>query len=251
MLMNNNKKKKIMKLPSLFKSSADDNSTWPWPSCRQPRTLSFRTNTSAAVAAPATAATDSSDSFFTLSSESSGSLSTASDCSGGDPIERMIRGLRSDRLLFEPAGKSSSILKENENGDVSPELKEGTTVISMDSDDPFLDFRKSMEEMVEAHGMKDWERLEELLSWYLRVNGRNNHGFILTAFVDLLVSLAMTAAPSSSSSDKFVISPLVGSCCSSLCSSSSSSSNLLPCISSSMEIEEIPSLDQHHHHVFS
>jgi hypothetical protein len=28
------------------------------------------------------------------------------------------------------------------------------------------------------------------LSWYLRVNGKNNHGFIIGAFVDLLISLA-------------------------------------------------------------
>ncbi|XP_038905324.1 transcription repressor OFP15-like [Benincasa hispida] len=234
------KKKKMMmmmRLPSLFKYSSgpDDKSTFPWPSCRQPRTLSFRTTTTAPVAA---AATDSSDSFFTLSSESSGSLSTASECSGGDPIERMIQELRSaKRLRFEPTGKSSSIVEEET---VSAPLNEGTRVMSMDSDDPYSDFRKSMEEMVEAHGMKDWESLEELLSWYLRVNGKKNHGFILGAFVDLLVSLAMAAASSSSS---------CSSSSSSLCCCSSSSS--LPCVSSSMEIEEITSLDEHHHHVFS
>ena len=123
---------------------------------------------------------------------------------------------------------------------MSHPLKEGTTVMSMDSDDPYSDFRKSMEEMVEAHGMKDWESLEELLNWYLRVNGKKNHGFILGAFVDLLVSLAMASSSSSSS------------CSSSLCCySSSSSSSSLPCVSSSMEIEEISSLDEHHHHVYS
>ncbi|XP_008442894.3 transcription repressor OFP15-like [Cucumis melo] len=230
------KKKKMMmmmRLPSLFKILAiDDKSTFPWPSCRQPRTLSFRT-TSAAVAT----ATDSSGSFFTLSSESSGSLSTVSESSGGDPIERMIRDLRSTkRLHFEPTGKSSSIVEDET---VSHPLKEGTTVMSMDSNDPYSDFRKSMEEMVEAHGMKDWESLEELLNWYLRVNGKKNHGFILGAFVDLLVSLAMASSSSSS-------------CSSSLCCySSSSSSSSLPCVSSSMEIEEISSLDEHHHHVYS
>lgn len=118
----------------------------------------------------------------------------------------------------------------------SPALKEGTAVVAMDSDDPFWDFRKSMEEMVEAHGMKDWENLEELLNWYLRVNGKINHGFIIAAFVDLLVNLSMVASNSSSNS----------SSSSSLCSSSSSSnsSSFLPCVSSSMEIdEEIISLD--------
>ncbi|XP_023528403.1 transcription repressor OFP15-like [Cucurbita pepo subsp. pepo] len=235
-MLTKKKKKKMMmmmKLPSLFKSSGlhhNDKSAWPWPSCRQPRTLSFRTTTAAAATA-----TESSDSFFTLSSESSGSFSTASECSGGDPIERMIRGLRStERLLFEPAGKSRSILKEEKKAAVPPPLKEGTTVVSMDSDDPFWDFRKSMEEMVEAYGLRDWKSLEELLSWYLSVNGKNNHGFIIGAFLDLLVSLAMAAA--------------VAAAASSSSSSISSSSSFLPCVSSSMEIEEITSLDEHHHH---
>ncbi|KAJ8505046.1 hypothetical protein OPV22_005932 [Ensete ventricosum] len=38
----------------------------------------------------------------------------------------------------------------------------------MESEDPYRDFRRSMEEMVAAHGLNDWERLEELLVWYLK-----------------------------------------------------------------------------------
>lgn len=57
-----------------------------------------------------------------------------------------------------------------------------------------------MEEMVESHGLKDWECLEELLGWYLRVNGKKNHGFIVGAFIDLLVGLASSSPSSSSSS---------------------------------------------------
>lgn len=63
-------------------------------------------------------------------------------------------------------------------------------ILAMESDDPYGDFRRSMEEMVEIHGVKDWECLEELLGWYLRVNGKKNHEFIVGAFVDLLVDLA-------------------------------------------------------------
>ncbi|KAI3941436.1 hypothetical protein MKW92_025187, partial [Papaver armeniacum] len=48
----------------------------------------------------------------------------------------------------------------------------------MDSEDPYVDFRTSMEEMVESRGLKDWDCLEELLSWYLKVNGKKNHGYI-------------------------------------------------------------------------
>ncbi|CAA6660620.1 unnamed protein product [Spirodela intermedia] len=42
----------------------------------------------------------------------------------------------------------------------------------MESKDPYSDFRLSMEEMVTIYGVRDWQCLEELLEWYLRVNGR-------------------------------------------------------------------------------
>jgi uncharacterized protein (TIGR01568 family) len=74
-----------------------------------------------------------------------------------------------------------------------------SVVLSMESRDPYLDFKKSMEEMVEAHGLTDWEGLEELLSCYLKVNGKSNHGYIIGAFVDLLVGLAIASSSSSSS----------------------------------------------------
>ncbi|XP_031504589.1 uncharacterized protein LOC116267144 [Nymphaea colorata] len=59
----------------------------------------------------------------------------------------------------------------------------------MDSEDPYKDFRVSMEEMVEAYGLSEWECLEEMLVWYLRANGRSAHRYIMGAFVDLLVSI--------------------------------------------------------------
>lgn len=67
-------------------------------------------------------------------------------------------------------------------------------VLAMESEDPYLDFRVSMEEMVESHGLKDWECLGELLLWYLRMNEKKTHGFIVGAFVDLLVGLLSTSS---------------------------------------------------------
>ncbi|KAJ3671376.1 hypothetical protein LUZ60_007455 [Juncus effusus] len=103
----------------------------------------------------------------------------------------VVHQLHSDRLLFEPTSTTCSILeRETENkkeNDVAP-FKE-SFVLAMESTDPYTDFRSSMEEMVVAYGLKDWNRLEELLTWYLRVNGKKNHGFIIGAFVDLLVGL--------------------------------------------------------------
>ena len=108
-----------------------------------------------------------------------------------------MRGLRSERLFFE-AEETSSIL-EKDKMDGFP-FKE-SLVMAVDSRDPFADFRRSMEEMVEAHGLKDWESLEDLLTCYLRVNGKSNHGYIVGAFVDLLVALAFAASsPSPASS---------------------------------------------------
>jgi uncharacterized protein (TIGR01568 family) len=113
-----------------------------------------------------------------------------------DPVETLIRGLRSERLFFKP-GETSSILEEAKEGGFP--FKE-SVVLSMESQHPYVDFRKSMEEMVEAHGVKDWEAFEELLCWYLRVNGKSNHGYIIGAFVDLLVGLEFANSSSSSCS---------------------------------------------------
>ncbi|KAJ6698414.1 TRANSCRIPTION REPRESSOR OFP7-RELATED [Salix purpurea] len=203
---------KKMKLPFLSKMNTNtDQSTkpsWPWPAyCHQPRTLSFsfragdgmfKTISSAFLDATNNDVVDSTpESWFTDSCESA-SFSTASDdqSGAGDPIETVIKGLRSERLFFEP-GETNSILEEAKAGEEFP-FKE-SVVLSMESQDPHLDFKKSMEEMVEAHGLADWEGLEELLSCYLKVNGKSNHGYIVSAFVDLLAGFASSSSSSSSS----------------------------------------------------
>lgn len=89
-----------------------------------------------------------------------------------------------------PAGKT-----EQKPADYS-ELKAGAVVVSVESEDPYGDFRASMAEMVAAHGLRDWEGLEELLAWYLKLNAKGVHGVIVGAFVDLLVSLATSPTPS-------------------------------------------------------
>ncbi|URD96307.1 hypothetical protein MUK42_29745 [Musa troglodytarum] len=61
--------------------------------------------------------------------------------------------------------------------------------MTMSSEDPYQDFRASMEEMVVAHELKEWHSLQELLNCYLRLNERKNHKVIVLAFVDLLMHL--------------------------------------------------------------
>ncbi|KAF2314857.1 hypothetical protein GH714_036946 [Hevea brasiliensis] len=58
------------------------------------------------------------------------------------------------------------------------------------SPDPYLDFRRSMQEMVEARDMVDvkanWDNLHELLLCYLALNPKSTHKFIVRAFADLI-----------------------------------------------------------------
>lgn len=192
--------KKKLKLPFPFKSKETQVSSWPWPMCGNPKTISFRAandifktmNSAYLDAANVDYSADGAPDLHCISPFESASFSSVSEVYGEDSVETVIRGLRSERLFFEP-GETSSILEEAKLDDDFP-FKE-SVAMAVDSTDPFVDFRRSMEEMVEAHGLKDWECLEELLSCYLRVNGKSNHGYIVGAFVDLLVSLAF-AAPS-------------------------------------------------------
>ncbi|XP_041027711.1 transcription repressor OFP13-like [Juglans microcarpa x Juglans regia] len=227
---------KKMKLPFLYKNTHETRSTWPWPSCNQPRTLSFRTSNVDVYNTMNSIYLDTRiDVLETTESSESASFSTmGEDGAGIDPIETMIRGLRSERLFFKP-GETSSILEEANKG-LFP-FKD-SVIVSMESRHPYVDFRKSMEEMVEAQGVKEWEGFEELLCWYLRANGKNNHGYIVGAFVDLLVGLAF-ASSSSCSCSHSPPSPFSSlSSSSTHCISSTEAeeySDTAPCLSSSLE----------------
>ncbi|MQL95543.1 hypothetical protein Taro_028203 [Colocasia esculenta] len=206
-----------MGFPSLFKKTRGSSppslhsTSWAWPSCNLPKTQSFRADEHwFAKKTPNSAYLETSESWFTNSSEelASDSFSTSSEgeyypagsgAGGGGPssMEAVIRALRSDpaeRLFFEPGG-TSSILEASKPGGMPP--FEESVVMAVDSEDPYWDFRLSMEEMVAAHGLSDWGCLEALLEWYLRVNGKTTHGFIVGAFVDLLLELSCPASNSS------------------------------------------------------
>lgn len=151
------------------------------------------------------------DSCFTNSSESA-SISTESEeylnVNEYSSVETIVRGARSERLLFEPGPTTSSILevnkqctdfkigsKDSNKGDMDGDGNDGlpykeSVAMAIDSNDPQGDFKKSMEEMVESHGIKDWECLEELLGWYLRMNGKNHHELIVGAFFELLAGIS-------------------------------------------------------------
>lgn len=78
----------------------------------------------------------------------------------------------------------------------SPSVKDSVAVPTY-SPDPYLDFRQSMQEMVEARDLVDvksnLDYLHELLLCYLALNPKTTHKFITEAFADLLVSLMSTS----------------------------------------------------------
>ncbi|EXB39600.1 hypothetical protein L484_012608 [Morus notabilis] len=200
-----------MKLPHFLSTKHHPWRQWPSYSCNHnPKTLSYRFDsddvfrTVNSVFFDPNDAVDTPESWFTNSSESasfSGATTESDDFPDGESLETLVAGARSERrLFFEPGGDTSSILAEKSSsgnfsgvlagaGEISQPLRE-SVVLAMESDDPYRDFRRSMEEMVEINGVKEWEGLEEMLGWYLRVNGKENHGFIVGAFMDLLVELA-------------------------------------------------------------
>ncbi|KAL2345278.1 hypothetical protein Fmac_006563 [Flemingia macrophylla] len=182
----------------------------PMLSCHQPRTLSFRTQNDAAFKTINAAYLDTSD---------SGSFSTASEldeeCSAS--LETVIRSLRSDRLFFEP-DQTSSILEAKTTTVTTSSLPfKDTLLLSVDSQDPYVDFRKSMEEMVEARCVKDWEGLQDLFCCYLKVNAKTNHGYIVRAFVDFFLASSSSLPSLSPSSPSSFYSSSISSSCSTRC----------------------------------
>ncbi|KAI3705265.1 hypothetical protein L1987_75500 [Smallanthus sonchifolius] len=177
---------------------------WLWPSCNNhPKTLSFRATTDEdpvfinpnfkeSLVEPEVDLTTLGSCFTNSSETASVSATTESDCS---VVETIVRGARSDRLFFQHDSTSSLLETQESGGQCMSEIDGGlpykeSVAMEMDSKDPYVDFLKSMEEMVEIHGLKDWNCLEELLGWYLKMNEKDNHEFIVGAFVDLLAGIS-------------------------------------------------------------
>ncbi|RZC80795.1 hypothetical protein C5167_043370 [Papaver somniferum] len=122
----------------------------------------------------------------------------------------------SRRFFFSSPGQSNSIIdsgrfSSNESVKCS-QPESGSLIISRGipiqtySPDPYMDFRRSMQEMVEATEFSDvradWNYLHELLLCYLALNPKHTHKFIMDAFADLLVCLMTSStAPSTPTSN--------------------------------------------------
>ncbi|KAF3436280.1 hypothetical protein FNV43_RR23372 [Rhamnella rubrinervis] len=137
------------------------------------------------------------------------------------PVADFATAFASQRFFFSTPGSSNSII-ESTKSTTSPSTRAATlgpdqtvfnnsVAVPTFSPDPYVDFRRSMQEMVEARELMDvkksnWEFLHELLLCYLTLNPKSTHKFIIGAFSDLVVSL-MPSHPDSGSqreADDFV-----------------------------------------------
>ncbi|XP_031488637.1 transcription repressor OFP16-like [Nymphaea colorata] len=194
--------------PTTTASSGSSNASWLFSACRFPKTPSFALDR---TADPADGVhhfntlyvTDDSDhppEFTSNSGSQSSGFST--DSVSVDISLDLASAVASERFFIVP-GTSNSILEdctgETPAKKVSSETKtalvaDGIAVTTF-SPDPFVDFRQSMQEMVEARAQEravDWEYLEELFFCYMKLNHPHDHKFILAAFADLLESLGVS-----------------------------------------------------------
>ncbi|CAA0828095.1 Transcription repressor OFP12 [Striga hermonthica] len=126
--------------------------------------------------------------------------SSDSDAEYGASAPDIAAAAASRRFFFSSPGRSNSIV-DSSGGSPAPSSPEvdaggssgGGIAVPTYSPDPFADFRRSMQEMVEAREVRgvreDWGYLHELLTCYLSLNPKSTHKFIVEAFADLLVSL--------------------------------------------------------------
>ncbi|PHT85943.1 Transcription repressor OFP11 [Capsicum annuum] len=120
-----------------------------------------------------------------------------SDHSDSNNIPDFSNIFASQRFFFSSPGNSNSIVDfPATTTSLSPEntkVVNGGVAVQRYSPDPYSDFRRSMQEMVEAHELKDvkdnWEFLHELVLCYLNLNPKHTHKYIIGAFSDLVVSL--------------------------------------------------------------
>ncbi|KAK4725188.1 hypothetical protein R3W88_027967 [Solanum pinnatisectum] len=189
-----------MKLSSLFKKQKKTSFSpllCPLPHCGNSKTLSFRVENNHNIF--------NSQRFYNNVDD--------------DMVDKVIEGLTIEkgRFFFEAGEKTSSILEvlssstlskstnNNSNGVEYLPFNESCVIKLSSSKDPYGSFKKSMVKMVEANqGIKDWDEfLEETLAWYLEVNEKKIHKYIIGAFCDLWISYSFTSTTNTPNSFSF------------------------------------------------
>ncbi|KAL5541558.1 hypothetical protein UlMin_009268 [Ulmus minor] len=135
--------------------------------------------------------TSSDSTFFSASSDDGDSESPPPD---------LAALYASQRFFFSSPGSSNSIFESTPDAKlpVSDQAAmvdvAGGVKVPKFSINPYIDFRRSMQEMVEARDpledrRTDLEYLHELLLCFLALNPKETHKFIISAFTDLVISL--------------------------------------------------------------
>lgn len=151
---------------------------------------------------------------FTPSTVTDDLLSSSDDSDAAHSPPDFAAVYASQRFFFSSPGCSNSIIESaaaaataaTSEAEAKAETLAGAGGVAVHkySPDPYLDFRRSMQEMVEARDLKDvrgdWEYLHELLLCYLRLNPKHTHKFIINAFTDLIIGLM--ARPEADKSSK-------------------------------------------------
>ncbi|KMT10176.1 hypothetical protein BVRB_5g119370 [Beta vulgaris subsp. vulgaris] len=123
----------------------------------------------------------------------------------GSTTPDLAAAYASRRFFISSPGRSNSIvdsLSLSSSSTLLSPLEESTpaeaaggVAVQTYSPDPYVDFRRSMQEMVDSRDLgslevkEAWEYLQELLLSYLGLNPKNTHKYIVGAFTDLVVSL--------------------------------------------------------------
>ena len=149
------------------------------------------------------------------------SLSAAAASDDDDDDGRSVAvaaAFASRRFFFSTPGRSNSIIDSSSPAATAAEPNEAaaatlfgnSVAVPTFSPDPYADFRRSMQEMVEARELMDvqksnWEFLHELLLCYLALNPKNTHKFIIGAFADLLVNILPSPPESSGRREQDIV----------------------------------------------
>ncbi|KAJ7948041.1 transcription repressor OFP13-like [Quillaja saponaria] len=193
---------KKMKLPSLFFKRTI--TSWKWPPFKHLKNIASLPATDRMYKNTNSVLSDTAKFVSVLdSSWSQSKCYVAKTKEEGSEV--LLEALKSKRLVFDEPGATSSLLGEDT---VFP--FQDSKVQTIESNNPYVDFRTSMEDMVKDYGVKGYEEkdtkyLEELLSWYLRMNKKESHGCIIEAFIDMFAGLPSSScsfSPCSSSKSK-------------------------------------------------
>ncbi|XP_072966717.1 transcription repressor OFP14-like [Typha angustifolia] len=196
--------KKLKKIPTIHlpnnPTTTTSTTSWFLSACKYPKTPSFAESRDAAGDHAATLSDvdrflfDNFRSLYVNDGDYNSPTDDATSDSSSPPRYDTDRPIRPSDRFFVSKSASSSVVEESLSlsSSSSSSTGDGVAVMTL-SKEPYEDFRRSMQEMVDARHVDkycplDWDFMEELLFCYLELNDKRVHKFILRAFVDLSVS---------------------------------------------------------------